>query len=81
MLDLSKAIVTVDTRPETFEKFDRRVAYNRATPTERRAMALAENKAWDEKYLKGILMPGEKATLGFTVKRWFRIMHSKLKRS
>lgn len=81
MLDLNKAIVTIDTSPETFEKFDRRVAYNRATPVERRAMALAENKAWDEKYLKGLLMPGEKATLGFTIKRWFRRMYDKIMRS
>ena len=75
---MSKAIVTVDNSPETLAKFDRRVAYANATPTERRAMANAEQKAWDEKYLKDILMPGEKATLRFTIKRCYLIAKDKL---
>lgn len=54
MLDLSKANVTVDNSEETLAKFDKRVSYSNATAEERRKMADAEQKEWDEKNLTGV---------------------------
>ena len=54
ILDMSKAVVTVDNSEETLEKFDRRVKYSNATPEERRKMAEEEQKQWDEENLKDI---------------------------
>ena len=56
MLDMSKAIITVDNSEETLAKFDRRVRYSNASEEERRKMAEAEQKEWDEKYLADVKM-------------------------
>lgn len=71
MLDLNKAIVTVDTSSETLAAFDRRVRYSNATPEERRRMADEEQQEWNKKYLKDILMPGEKASLSFIIRSFW----------
>ena len=73
MLDMSKAIITIDNSPETLAKFDRRVRYANATPEERRRMANKEQEEWNKKYLKGILMPWDKPTLRYLLRRLFRI--------
>lgn len=71
MLDLSKAVVTVDASPETLAKFDRAVRYSQACGAQRIRMACEEQKEWDRKYLNDILMPGEKATLRFIIRSWW----------
>ncbi len=57
MLDMSKAVVSVDTSEETLAKFDKRVRYSNATAEERRKMAEEEQKEWDEKNLADIKIP------------------------
>ena len=48
ILDMSKAIVTVDNSEETLAKFDRRKNYSNATEEERRKMAEAEQEEWNK---------------------------------
>jgi len=57
MLDLSKAVVSVDNSEETLAKYEKRIKYSQGTDEERRAMAEAEQKAWDAEHLAGIEMP------------------------
>ncbi len=68
MLDMSKAIITVDASPETLAAFDRRVRYANATAAERRRMAEEEQQEWNRKYLKDIIMPWERPTLRFKLR-------------
>ena len=68
MLDMSKAIITVDASPETLAAFDRRVRYANATPEERMRMAEKEQQEWNKKYLRDIIMPWERATLCFRLR-------------
>lgn len=50
MIDMSKAIITVDTSEETLAKIERDRRYYNATPEEREKMADEEQKAWEAKY-------------------------------
>lgn len=68
MLDMSKAIVTVDASPETLAAFDRHVRYANATAVERRRMAAEEQREWDKQYMRDVLMPGDKPTLRFKLR-------------
>ncbi len=47
ILDLNKAIVTIDNSKETLDKFDKRVRYSNATDKERRALAEQEVSEWN----------------------------------
>ena len=78
MIDMSKAIITVDTSPETLKQVEWDMKFASATHEERREMADALQKEWNRKYLKGVLLPWEKETLGFRIKVWFRRMHYKM---
>ncbi|MBQ9947474.1 MAG: hypothetical protein IJO91_03710 [Oscillospiraceae bacterium] len=62
ILDLNKAIVTIDNSKETLDKFDKRVRYSNATPQERRALAEQEVSEWNVNELQKFFSDSDNET-------------------
>ena len=56
MVDMSKAVITVDKSEKAVSDFERDQRYHNATSEERRKMADAEQKEWNDKNLSDVKM-------------------------
>lgn len=56
MVDMSKAVITVDKSEKAVADFERDQRYHNATSEERRKMADAEQKEWNDKNLSDVKM-------------------------